>query len=228
MSLGFVLPALSLGLGSISLRPKRGFFPSTGGKSIVAQTTVEEVHHDDMEITDHPVEQGSAITDHAFKRPAEVVIRAGFSDSPKGNSGGLLGAATGAAAALGGSALRTVIGVATTAQSLLSGNGAKQAKEVYADFVAAQQNRVLFDIYTGKRVYRNMLIKALTTTTNSQTDGSLVLTIVCRQVMIVSTRVVTLPVNGAATSDAAKFAPAKDLGQSLLKTAKNYIGPPSI
>ena len=47
----------------------------------IADVTVEELHFDALEITQHPVEQGAAITDHSYKRPASVVIRTGWSNS---------------------------------------------------------------------------------------------------------------------------------------------------
>jgi hypothetical protein len=50
---------------------------SIGG--IVAEVTIEETAEDDLQITEHPVEQGAPIADHAFKRPSQVTIRAGWS-----------------------------------------------------------------------------------------------------------------------------------------------------
>jgi hypothetical protein len=47
----------------------------------VADVTVEEIHIDTLEITRNPVEQGAAVTDHAYKEPAAVIIRAGWSNS---------------------------------------------------------------------------------------------------------------------------------------------------
>lgn len=46
-----------------------------------AQCTVEEHHLDELQITEHPVEAGAAITDHAFKRPAQLVLQVGWSNS---------------------------------------------------------------------------------------------------------------------------------------------------
>lgn len=48
---------------------------------MMPNVTVEEQHIDELSITDHPVEQGAAITDHSFKRPAVVIIRCGWSNS---------------------------------------------------------------------------------------------------------------------------------------------------
>jgi hypothetical protein len=45
------------------------------------QTTVESVHTDTLHVTEHPVESGAAITDHSYKRPAEVTLRCGWSNA---------------------------------------------------------------------------------------------------------------------------------------------------
>jgi hypothetical protein len=49
---------------------------SIGG--IVAQVTIDETGEDALQITDHPVEKGAPISDHAFKTPVTVNIRAGW------------------------------------------------------------------------------------------------------------------------------------------------------
>lgn len=56
------------------------FLPrSIGG--FVADITIEEQHSDELIITDHPVEQGATITDHAYKKPAGLIIRPAWSNS---------------------------------------------------------------------------------------------------------------------------------------------------
>jgi Dit-like tail protein len=47
----------------------------------VADVTVEEIHLDTLEITRNPVEQGAAVTDHAYKDPPAVIIKTGWSNS---------------------------------------------------------------------------------------------------------------------------------------------------
>jgi hypothetical protein len=54
-------------------------------KQVVAQITVEETHTDDLAVTDHPVEMGAEISDHAYKKPAELVIRLSWSNSDPRN-----------------------------------------------------------------------------------------------------------------------------------------------
>jgi hypothetical protein len=53
----------------------------------IADITVEEHHRDDLVVTENPVEQGADITDHAFKQPARLTVRVGYSNSSQ-NSGG--------------------------------------------------------------------------------------------------------------------------------------------
>lgn len=48
---------------------------------IFPDVVIEEEHLDELEITENPVEQNAAVTDHSYKRPVEVVIKAGFSNS---------------------------------------------------------------------------------------------------------------------------------------------------
>lgn len=54
-----------------------------------AQVTVNESHTDEVRTTDHPVERGAAITDHAFKEPARLTLLVGWSNS--GAESGLQG-----------------------------------------------------------------------------------------------------------------------------------------
>jgi hypothetical protein len=47
----------------------------------VASVTLEEIGTDRTEITRHPIEQGAAITDHAYLHPPELIVRPGWSNS---------------------------------------------------------------------------------------------------------------------------------------------------
>lgn len=47
----------------------------------VADVTITEKHEDTLRITQHPVERGSPITDHAYKDPAKLTLVVGWSNS---------------------------------------------------------------------------------------------------------------------------------------------------
>jgi hypothetical protein len=231
---GAVLPVLSIGLGSIRVRPTRGFYPTQGSavgpmQPLIAQATIEELHRDDIEITDHPVELGAPVSDHAFKRPAEVIIHCGWSDSPSTNSG-LIGAAVGLA-----SARFPIVGAAVAAAktvsavgSLLSGNSPSQARAIYQQLLELQASRIPFNVYTGKRAYKNMLFKTLSVTTDKRSDNSLMVTAVCREVIIVSTQVVQLPINASAVANPQATLPTIKYGMKQLQTLPSLPNIPGL
>lgn len=51
---------------------------------VVPDVVIEESGKDELTITQHPVEKGSPISDHAFKNPVRVDMQCGFSDSRGG------------------------------------------------------------------------------------------------------------------------------------------------
>ncbi len=62
----------------------------TSGRSIggiVPDVVVEEIGRDTTFVTNHPVERGAAISDHAFMMPVEVEMRCAWSDSTAGFQG---------------------------------------------------------------------------------------------------------------------------------------------
>ncbi len=49
--------------------------------TLIPDVIVGEAHRDELIITQHPVEGGGIISDHAFLRPVEVEMQIGYSDS---------------------------------------------------------------------------------------------------------------------------------------------------
>lgn len=48
---------------------------------IIPQVVIEEKHRDELVITNHPVQHGANITDHAYKQPSMLALRYGWSSS---------------------------------------------------------------------------------------------------------------------------------------------------
>lgn len=219
-ALGNVVAAGQILIQLLTHKPRRGFSDplvdgGTGTNLFIPDATIEEVHTDDLEITDHPVEQGTVISDHAFKRPSELVITAGWSDSP--NNSGLANQILGAAANTS-PALQAVIGAAGLVSGLVtmfgSNGSGTPSKAAYLRLLDMQSNRFLFTIYTGKRAYRNMIVKSLATTTDAKTENSLIIRIGCRQILMAQTQTVTVPdssvmanpqQNGATVNNGVKY-----------------------
>jgi hypothetical protein len=53
--------------------------------------------------------------------------------------------------------------------------------------------RELFDVVTGKRLYKNMLLTGLSTVTNVESQHALLFTATLQEVIIVHTRVTAVP-----------------------------------
>lgn len=225
---GFVSAGIQLGLQSIIIKPARKI------GTLTAQVTISEAHTDELEITEHPVEQGAVIADHAFKRPAEVTIVCGWSNSPPGNgANALLNAGLGAVvmglqganptsiatAGFGGAVGGAISQTGAAIQGLISGNTPGQVKDIYQKLLQLQEQRIPFDVLTGKRAYVNMLIRSLSTTTDKTMENSLIVTAVLKQVILVSTK----PLSLSAPADQQKFPgstnPPTNLGTKILGDA---------
>ncbi|ESL56746.1 MULTISPECIES: phage baseplate protein [Klebsiella] len=128
---------------------------------IVPSVVISEKHNDMLEITEHPVEVGAAISDHAYRRPSEVVMQVGFA---------------------GGGSLLDFLD--TTSIGLSAG---LSPKETYQELLDLQSSRVPFDVVTGKRLYTNMLIRALEVTTDRASENILSAVLTLREVIITST-----------------------------------------
>lgn len=209
MLTGAVTAGLQLGLESVLVRPTRKLGP------FAAQVWLEEQHEDELEISEHPVELGALVSDHAYMRPSQVTMKCGWSNSPSlGAGGGIGGLIQGAVGGL----LKTVTGLA----SILTGSDPSAVRAVYRNLLTLQAARVPFDILTGKRAYTSMLIKSLRSTTGPETENCFVVTVVCRQVLIARTRVVTVAAPREAQKAPGSTAPVQDKGTKALQPAAAY------
>lgn len=172
-NVGVFTAAVQLGVEAVLVKPKRRI------GAFEAHVTLREVHHDDLEITDQPVEQGASISDHAYKRPSELTIECAWSDSPPnvGLINGLVGAVTG-----------TIGGV----NAIISGNSLDQVRDIYQKLLALQASREPFDVLTGKRNYKNMLIRSLMVETDKESENVLRVTATLREVLIAQVQVLTI------------------------------------
>ena len=165
---------------------------------IIPDCAIEESHMDQLVITEHPVETNASITDHAYKRPVEVTLRYGWSNSSQ-LTGGILGQLT--------SGLIAPIG-------LISGNvTANYIIQVYQQLQQLQNQRQPFQIVTGKRTYQNMLMASLGVVTDASSEEALMVTAVCREVIIVSTTVTQVSNSNMSQPD--KTSAVQDNGTQL-------------
>lgn len=133
---------------------------SIGG--YIPDVVLEERHEDRLEITEHPIENGANITDHAYKQPAEVEIRVMWRQN------------------------YTPVG------SFLFGNQIGSKSDVYDGLLRLQRDRTLIDVVTGKRTYKNALIEELRVTTDGDTENALEVRARIKELIIVDTSITKL------------------------------------
>lgn len=136
---------------------------------MVPDVIISEKHQDTLEITEHPVETGAAIADHAYKRPAELTMEVGFA-----GGGSLVDFAD-----------TQNIGISTPLNTM-------SPEEVYRTFVDLQASRKPVDVITGKRKYSNMLIRAIEVTTDKTSENVLMAVITLRELNMTQTETVTV------------------------------------
>lgn len=146
---------------------------------LVPSVVIAEKHRDELEITEHPVEIGAAISDHAYKKPADLTVECGFS---------------------GGGSLLDFVDTSSIGVGL-----GLSPQETYAKILALQESRLPFDVVTGKRTYSNMLIRALEVTTDKTTENVLMAVLTLREVPMSRTQQITVAdkanmQNGVSTS----------------------------
>ena len=140
-----------------------------------AMVVIEEIGSDELEITQHPVQQGANITDNAYSKPATVDIKFLFNAS------------------------------------------VQPLRETYQQLLDLMNSREPFDVVTGKRVYKNMLIKSLRQDTAKETENILSLSASLQQIIIVDVQVTSVPPRSR-QANAGKTGATENAGQKNAQT----------
>lgn len=152
---------------------------------LVPDVVVSEKHVDALEITEHPVEIGAPVNDHAYKRASEVTMECGFS---------------------GGGSILDFVDVSGIGLGI-----GLSPKEVYQQLLDLQSSRLPFDVVTGKRTYSNMLIRAIEVTTDRTSENVLSCVLTLREVLLTQTQSVSVA-DKANMQDGVSTAPVQDIG----------------
>jgi hypothetical protein len=149
--------------------------------------TLDEQLQDSVTVTDHPVEIGASISDHAFMNPSEVMLRIGFT-----NSKGFL--------------------------ALFTGNSSPTPAEAYEQLQDMMREREPIDLITSRRAYTDMLITALSVTTDDKTANILAANVKLRQIILVSTSSTALKPDAQAEPE--KTSSVENAGTKQAKAVK--------
>ncbi len=133
--------------------------------------TVSETHTGSAQLTDHPVESSTDITDHIRRLPEELQITGIVSDTP------IIALAS----------LRATPSVPGT-------NPAARAEAAYQFLKDIKDQGRLVDVATKLRDYTSMAITSLSVTRDKDTANVLSFSLSLREIQIATTEVVTPPV----------------------------------
>ena len=176
--------------------------------ALVLDASVKEEHLAEVEVTDHPVEQGAAVSDHARPKPEELTIEGLVSNTPLNFI----------------QARRSVTSEGftwtTSAQTNAIRGNPGNAEAAYVTLRAMRDAPRLLTIITALRSYDNMVMTSLKIPRDKDTGDVLKFTAKFKQV-----RIVTNAVTVVATK-VKKAKPQQKLGGKTTSTPANTIGGP--
>ena len=134
--------------------------------------SVSETHKDEALITEHPVEEGSTMSDHIVKLPESVTLVGMVSNTP------------------------IVYLASLTAKSPVTTDTTKPSDRVqaaYEKLLELQSKGLVVTVVTTLRTYKNMGLKVLSAVRDAENGNVLNCTIELKQVPVVTTLAVDLP-----------------------------------
>jgi hypothetical protein len=158
---------------------------------LVPMVVIREAHTDRVQLSEHPLEKGANIADHAIKLPVQLQLEYRWSSTPQG-----------AGLTLTGGLLQYSI------------------QQVYEKLREYQDNFVLLDVTTGKRKYSNMILLALEVMTDRLTENELAVSATLQEVLLVSAVTTNLSTDGAAKVPAVT-SPVQDRGFCQLSPGRS-------
>lgn len=110
---------------------------SAADSQIAFDATVQETHAGKLDITEHPVERGADVSDHAKKAPDSLQISGIISDTP------------------------ILLNGADKQPSVPGGDPERRAQQAYDEFVRLQDTAALLEVATEIRTYSDMMIESI-------------------------------------------------------------------
>jgi len=156
--------------------------------TIIADAVIRERHEDETIMTDHPVEQGAVISDHAYAAPSELELTYGW--------------------ALGSN------------QNILFDPAF--LKSIYQQLLNLRVTRTLCTVNTGKRIYKNILIRRIVTESDQFNENIMVVIVSFRELLIATLQTASVPTPQNQQAIPQATAPVTNQGGVSLQSAPNF------
>jgi len=167
---------------------------------VAVQTTLEETATDTIEMTEQPVESGASITDHAYVRPCEVIMRCGWSNAVAPSLQQIVSSVDLSSASSAYNSLVSAFIPPAAPASSFQMSLSDYVSGIYSQLLGLQAQLTLLNVTTSIRYYQNMLIKSLTLKRDKDTSQALMVEAHLRQIIIVSSsNATTVPITALST-----------------------------
>lgn len=132
---------------------------------IIPDVVISEEHEDEVVVTRHPVDTGANVSDHAYRQPAVINCQFGWTDSSR--------------------LLNSVLDFSIF-------KGLTTTKDVYEALLELLNQRVPFELSTGKRVYPKVILTKLKTTSTADSESALIVDATFEEIITATATEVTL------------------------------------
>src|SRR5258708_22204820 len=142
--------------------------PSNSTVYLTFDVSLSETHQTDVEVTEHHIEQGAVITDHARPKPAVVTLEGLISNTPIKN-------------------------LIQTGGALFVKGSAGPVEDAYRKLLFLKDNAKLSTIITKLATYKNMLLFSLTVPRDAKIGDTLKFTAIFKEIRQVTLQTIALP-----------------------------------
>jgi hypothetical protein len=161
-------------------------------QAIEIDATTNETHEASAEVTEHPVERGADISDHARKNLDAITLQVVVSNQPIRQPGTQMDGVQSEQRGLEISDPTTGL-VLATANVLAFDGEFDRVRTVYGELLRLMEESVVVGIITSLREYENMLLRRVSPIREASTGDSLRCTVEATEVRIVDSEVVDVP-----------------------------------
>lgn len=150
-------------------------------------------HESKLSITEHPIQTGASISDHAYMEPRTLTFEVGMSDVMEDLS-------------------LYVSGI----QSFNNGDSASRSVNAFTVIQKLQSDRIPIDVYTRLGTYKNMLIESIMAPDTKETVFALKATITLKEIFVVNVTTVKVSARAQKTDSTNEGVQKPEQNQSIL------------
>lgn len=197
--------------------------PTTGKAVLTVDVTIRSQHSSNASISKRELEDGSQISDHMVVDPEMLVIEGVISETPLTFFNSIAQSAIGGGASLlsktrgaGAAAAAGILGGA-----LLGVINGSRAQNAYETMVSLQKQRILFDMVTGLKSYKNMALTSVVANRSREIGKAIQFSATMEEVIFATSQLITLSESQMLGNAGARATSSTNLGKQTTSAASD-------